>query len=61
MKKLIALFLILSILVIGCSKNQNYRQEPNPQSPAIGGGCSVTTESENQEMQIKYIRVNAGL
>ena len=61
MKKLIILFLILSILVIGCSKDQNYSQPTQPQSPAIGGGCGVMPENENQETKIKYVEVEAGL
>ena len=60
MKKLIILFLILGILIIGCS-NRDYRQQPNPQPPAIGGGCSVTTENENEQTKIKYVGVEAGL
>ena len=47
MKKLIILFLILGILIMGCSKNQDYRQQPTQSpSPPIQGGCSV---SENEE------------
>ena len=55
--------MILSILVMGCSKNQDYARQPTqPPSPAIGGGCSVTTENEdNQETKINYVGVKAGL
>ena len=61
MNKLIILFLILGILVIGCSKDQTYAQQPTqPSSPSIQGGCSVS-ENENQETKVKYVGVEAGL
>lgn len=60
MNKLIILFLILSILIVGCSKNQTYAQQPTqPPSPAVGG-CSVS-ESDEQETKIKYVGVEEGL
>ena len=62
MKKLIILFLILSILVMGCSTNQDYGQSSpqQPQSESVGGGCGVA-ESENQETKIKNVGVEVGL
>ena len=61
MKKLIILFLILSILVMG-STNQDYGQSSpqQPQSESVGGGCGVA-ESENQETKIKNVGVEVGL
>jgi len=61
MKKLIILFLILGILIIGCSKDQTYTQQPIQQpSPSTQGGCSVS-ENENQESKVKYVGVQVGL
>ena len=61
MKKLIILFLILSILVIGCSSNQAYEKQPTQYpSPVVGGGCGVS-EVENSTTKIKYVGVEAGL
>ena len=63
MKKLIILFLVLSILVIGCKNyTQSADRQPTqpPQNPAVGGGCGVS-EAENQETKVKYIEVEAGL
>ena len=63
MKKIIILFLIFNILILGCSKNQAYARQPTqpPPSPAIeGGGCGVIG-SENQETKVKYIIIQVGL
>ena len=63
MEKIIILFLILSILIVGCYKNQAYARQPTqpPPSPSIeGSGCGVI-ESENQETKVKYITIQAGL
>ena len=61
MKKLIIIFLILGILIMGCSKNQDYIPQSSPSpSPAVGGGCQVI-ENENQETEVRYIRVEVGL
>lgn len=57
MKKLIILFLILGILVVGCSNSQTYTKQPTqpPPSPAIGGGCGVVGNEE--QTKIKYVGV----
>ena len=55
MKKLIILFLILSILLLGCkSYTQDNKSPSTAQNPSIGGGCGVS-ESENQEKKIDAI------
>lgn len=61
MKKLIILFLILSILVVGCKSYTQTDVVPSKtaQNPAIGG-CGVI-ESENQETKIKYVGVESAL
>ena len=57
MKKIIVLFLILSILIVGCKsysqpadKPQPIRPQPSP-NPAVGGECGVI-ESKNQETSV---------
>ena len=62
MKKLIILFLILGILLLGCkSYTQSSNNLPSSQnSPAIGGGCQVI-ENEDKETKVKYVNVQAGL
>lgn len=61
MKKLIILFLILSILIVGCSNNQTYERKTSQQpSPSVGGGCSVS-EADEQETKIRYTQVQASL
>ena len=63
MKKLIILFLILSILIVGCkSYTQSADRQPTqpPPNPAVGGGCGVA-ENENQNTKIKYVGVEAAL
>ena len=61
MKKLIILFLILGILLIGCKSYTQTSNLPSSQnSPAIGSGCSVS-EAENQETKIKYVGVEVAL
>lgn len=59
MKRLIILFLILGILIVGCKNyNQSTDRQPTPPplNPAIGGGCGVA-ENENEQTKIKYIEV----
>ena len=61
MKKLIILFLILSILIVGCkSYNQPVEKSQPTQNPAVGGGCGVA-ENENEQTKIKYWGVESGL
>lgn len=61
MKKLIILFLILSILIISCSKNQDYDRQPiQPPSNPVGGGCSVS-ETDEQETKVKYVKIQEEL
>ena len=60
MKKLIFLFLILSILVIGCGK-QSYTSVMPPlekEEQPIQGGCSV--EGLEEENSISYIKIEEG-
>ena len=60
MKKIIILFLILSILLLGCkSYTKTNDSLARPNSPAIGGGCGVIENQE--ETKIKYISIQAGL
>lgn len=51
MKKLITIFLLLSIFIVGCSQGTQY--QPNPaqpngqQNPNVGGGCGVEPQNSN--------------
>ena len=47
-KKLIMILMILSILVIGCSNYESRATTQPTQSPAIGGGCGVSTQNTEQ-------------
>lgn len=46
MKKIIILFLILSIFLLGCSQGTNYNQSANPSQPSVGGGCGVQVQTD---------------
>ena len=61
MKKLIILFIIMMVLVVGCKSYAQPTENQQPtQNPAIGSGCGVA-ENENSETKIKYVEVVAGL
>lgn len=61
MKKLIILFLILSILIIGCSNSKTYAQKPSqPPSPIVGSGCSASETDEEELAKIKYVKIQSG-
>ena len=49
----------MGILIVGCKNyNQSTDRQPTPPplNPAIGGGCGVA-ENENEQTKIKYIEV----
>lgn len=62
MKKLIAVIIILSLLVIACDKSPDYGnynpQQESPQQQYVGGGCGVS-EPEIQELPITNNEVYA--
>lgn len=54
MDKKLILFLILSILIIGCKSYDNPQPSQPTQNPAIGSGCGIT---ENDDSEAKLIKV----
>ena len=65
MKKLITIFLLLSIFLLGCSQGTQYSGSspapPNGQpNPNVGGGCGVAPQNSNIQHQT-YTGIQEGL
>ncbi len=63
MKKLITIFLLLIIFLLGCSQGTQYNPTPSQpngqQDPNVGGGCGVEPQNSDTP-DVNYAGISEG-